>query len=66
MCGEAEPRPRSSLQKKRLQPTPALWEVLNPYIPAELLLMPDLQKMWDIIHVWGSKRLSFGNSLRHQ
>ena len=66
MCGEAEPRPKSSLQKKRLQPTPALWEVLNPYIPAELLLMPDLQTMWDIIHVWGSKRLSFGNSLGHQ
>ena len=66
VCGEAEPQPKSSLQKKWLQPTPALWEVLNPCIPAELLSVPDLQKMWDIIHVWDSKLLSFGNSLRHQ
>ena len=57
---------RQSLQKMQLQPTPALWEVRNPCIPAELLLVPDLRKMWDIIHVCGSKLLSFGNSLGHQ
>ena len=63
---ESRARRNSSLQKMRLQPTPALWEVLNLCIPAELLSVPDFQKMWDIIHVWGSKLLSFGNSLGHQ
>ena len=65
-CGEAEPWRESSLQKMQLQPTPALWEARNPCILAELLLVPDLRKMWDIIHVCGSKLLSFGNSLGHQ
>lgn len=62
-CREVDPQRQTRLQRTGLRLSPAPWEAPNLCLLAELLSLPDPQKVCDIVHVCRSQLLSWGDLL---